>query len=143
MTATRNEAMFKKLGEHHANIRAKIEGIGRRCEAVTPDVAGLGAARLRLSKASAARSKFVTDEVVPKVRQGADERLKGELTEMQYAFAAKRLKSSEHVTVWSSAAIEKDWRGYCAAARQIWAMMEEQMGLESRILGERLKRRQN
>lgn len=135
-----DEAMFQKLREHHANIRAGIEEIRRHCEAVTPDVAGLGTARLRLSKLSAARSKFVIDEVVPKVQQGADERLRGELTEMQRAFTAKRLKSSEHVTVWSSTAIEKDWQGYRAAARQIWAMMEEQMSRESRILGERLKR---
>ncbi|RYF21860.1 MAG: hypothetical protein EOO77_05225 [Oxalobacteraceae bacterium] len=139
MTAMHDKAMFRKLGEHHANIRAGIAEIRHHCEAVTPDVAGLGAARLRLSKASAARSKFVADEVVPKVRQVADERLRGELTEMQRAFAAKRLKSSEHVTVWSSAAIEKDWQGYRAAARQIWAMMEEQMARESRVLGQRLK----
>lgn len=134
-----DETMFQKLGQHHANIRAGIEEIRRHCEAVTPNVAGLGAARLRLSKASAARSKFVVEEVVPKLQRDGDERLRGELAEMQRAFATKRLKSSEHVAMWSSAAIEKDWQGYHVAARQIWAMMEEQMSRESRILGERLK----
>lgn len=131
--------MFRKLEEHHKLIRAGIQEIQRYCQAAAPDLGALGGARLRLSKASAARSKFVSEEVMPKLRETADDRLGGELIEMQRAFAAKRLQSSEHVVTWSSAAIERDWPGYRAAARQIWAMMEEQIGRETAILGERLK----
>ena len=36
--------------------------------------------------------------------------------------------------------IAADVPGYCAAARTIWSMMEEQMERETRVLGARLLR---
>jgi hypothetical protein len=134
-----DEAILRELEEHHARIRAGIDDIRRHCEAPVPDMMGLSDARLRLSRASTARSTFYTAQVVPKLRERMIDQT--ELTDMQRAFGAKRLKSSEHVVAWPFAAIEKDWPGYRAAAKEIWAMMEEQMNREIAISRRYLKPR--
>lgn len=125
--------MDQTLGQHHRQIAAGIAEIRDHCSRPDPDVAALGAARLRLSRASSARSQYVHDVLLPKRRAGANDVLRAQLDDMQRSFAAKRLTSSEHVTTWSSKAIAEDWEGYRQAARRIWAMMEEQMDRERRV----------
>lgn len=127
--------MDQTLGEHHRKIAAGIAEVRGHCSRSKPDLAGLGVARLRLSQASAARSQYVHDVLLPKFRARADRALRSQLDDMQRAFAAKRLASSEHVTTWSSKAIADDWEGYCQAARRIWVMMEEQMDRERSTFG--------
>ena len=43
-------------------------------------------------------------------------------------------RSASHVARWSPQAISVDWRGYCAASRDIRARMQEQMAREQRVL---------
>jgi hypothetical protein len=132
--------MLQTLEDFHRNISAGIGAIRAHCEAATPDTAGLGSARVKLSRVSAARSRFVAETVIPHLLNDADPALRKELMDLQRGFNAKRLASSEHVTTWTSQAIAADWTGYRKAARQIWAMMEEQMRRERTTLGERLRR---
>lgn len=127
--------MDQTLSEHHRKIAAGIAEIRKYCSQPKPDLAGLGIARLRLSQASAARSQYVHDVLLPKFRERADCALRSQIDDMQRAFAAKRLASSKHVTTWSSKTIAENWEGYCEAARQIWVMMEQQMIHERRIFG--------
>lgn len=127
--------MAQTLDEHHRQIAAGIAEVREHCSRPIPDIAALSTARLRLSRTSAARSQYVRDVLFPKLRAEADDVLLTQLDDMQRAFAAKRLASSEHVTTWSSKAIAEDWEGYRQAARRIWAMMEEQMDRERRIFG--------
>ena len=131
--------MLQTLEDFHRDITAGIGAIRAHCELATPDTAGLGLARVKLSRLSTARSRFVAETIIPHLLVNADLALRKELMELQRGFNAKRLASSEHVTTWSSRAIEADWNGYRQAARQIWAMMEEQMRRERTILGERLR----
>ncbi|SEM73295.1 hypothetical protein SAMN05192583_1030 [Sphingomonas gellani] len=98
-------------------------------------MAALSNARVRLSRASGARTQYINETLIPELRARADRSMLAELAELQRVIAAKRLASSVHVSVWSSKAIAGDWRGYCQAARSIWAMMEEQMSRERRIFG--------
>ena len=127
--------MAQTLDEHHRQIAAGIAEVREHCSRPIPDVAALGAARLRLSRASGARSQYIHDVLLPKLKVGADSALLSRLDDMQRAFAAKRLASSEHVTKWSSKTIVDDWEGYRQAARRIWAMMEDQMARERGIFG--------
>ena len=50
--------------------------------------------------------------------------------------------SKAHIKIWTPATVEQDWAGYCAATQKIWAMMEDQMEREWRILSELLRTRQ-
>ncbi|WP_380773237.1 hypothetical protein [Sphingomonas yabuuchiae] len=100
--------MDQTLAEHHRKITAGIAEIRDHCSRPSPDVAALGVARLRLSRASWARSQYIHDVLLPKLKVGADSALLSRLDDMQRAFAAKRLASSEHVTKWSSKTIVDD-----------------------------------
>jgi hypothetical protein len=122
------------LENHHQAIMAGIGEIRRQCGEPHPDSRKLAVAREELTTASLARSRFVSEEVVPTLLNDADDGLRTELSELLYATAAKRMLSKVHIAMWTSASIEADWSGYCAAARDIWPMMEEQIARETRVL---------
>jgi len=52
--------------------------------------------------------------------------------------AARSRLSSASVTTWTRVTIEADWNGYRTAAALIWTIMECQIDLERRDLGDRL-----
>jgi hypothetical protein len=133
------EAMLHVLEEHHRAIEAGLVDIRRYCGATNPSSRELGEARERLTAASLARSRFVSEQVVPSLLINVDDDLRTELAELLYATAAKRMLSNCHIKTWTMASIEADWSGYCAAARNIWPMMEEQIERERRVLVPRLR----
>lgn len=133
------EAMLKTLEEHHRQIEAGLNVIRRHCDAPVPNIDDLAVARLRLSSASLARSVFVTEVVVPCLVKDSDVDRRAELSALQCKFTAKRQISCEHVAMWTSVTIKEDWAGYRAAARLIWAMMEDQIDKERQYLVERLR----
>lgn len=133
------EAMLQVLEEHHRAIEAGLSEIRRHCGTASPCSRELGAAREQLTAASLARSRFVSEQVVPSLLKDADDDLRTELAELLYATAAKRMLSNCHIKRWTTASIEADWSGYCTAARDIWPMMEEQIERERRVLIPRLR----
>lgn len=133
-----NETMQRTLADYHRQIASGIAEIRQHCSLPSPDIAGLGGARLRLSRVSTARSHYVCEVILPRLREGTDDTLRTDLNNMQRAINSKRMASSEHVTTWSSKTISENWNGYCRAAHGILAMMEEQIDRERRVLGERL-----
>lgn len=138
MVVAMQNDMATTLKAHHQQIENGLAEIVRHCSLAMPDMSLLGAARVKLSRASAARTRYISDTVIPALMPGADPALKAELEAMQRTFSAKRLASSEHVNNWTSQSIEKDWDGYRAASREIRRMMEEQIERERAILLPRL-----
>jgi len=131
--------MLLALAEHHRHIRAGLDKIRRHCGFPRPSSDQLDADRADLHKASLARSVFISDEVVPALLTDADGELRHELSEMLSSFTAKRQVSNAHIARWTYATIEEDWDGYCASAPTIWAVMEEQLDDEWRVLAPRLQ----
>lgn len=131
--------MFATLEAHHRQIAAGIEELRKLCALPTPDLGTIALARLRLSRLSSARSRFITKEVIPALLEHADSTLRAELDEVQRAFTGKRLEASHHVIDWSTRAIEADWDGYKLASRAMLEMMEEQIDRERATFGERLR----
>lgn len=131
--------MFAALQKHHQDLISGIEEVRKLTELPEPDLGRLALARLRLSRLSSARSRFVTEQIIPALLASADDALREELTNMQKAFAEKRLRSSEHVSAWSTQSIAADWEGYKLASRAVRAMMEEQINRERSVLGDRLR----
>ena len=133
------EEMLHTLEEHHLTIRAGLDEIRFQCAAPDPNSGDLDAARSRLSSASLARSKFVSETVVPRLLEHADADLRDELSKLLSVLQAKRQISCAHVTTWTRVTIEADWNGYRTAAALIWTIMECQIDLERRDLGDRLR----
>ncbi len=133
------EEMLHTLEEHHRTIRAGLDEIRFQCAAPHPNSGDLDAARSRLSSASLARSKFVSETVVPRLLEDADADLRDELSKLLSVFQAKRQISCAHVTTWTRMTIDADWDGYRTAAALIWTMMENQIDRERRYLGDRLR----
>lgn len=133
--------MFQTLKEHHRTIRIGLDKVRRHCSEPSPSSSALDADRSELSRASIVRSTFVSDVVLPALLQSADVQLRSELSELLVFCAAKRQVSDTHITIWTLTRIEQDWAGYCAAAQKIWAMMEDQMEREWRVLSEPLRQR--
>jgi hypothetical protein len=139
-TQMSSEAMLRTLEEHHQTIMAGLSEVRRQCGKENPSSRELAEVRERLTSASLARSRFVSEEVVPSLLKNADDDLRTELSELLFATATKRMFSKAHIAQWTSASIEADWSGYCAAARGIWPMMEEQIARETRVLSARLRK---
>lgn len=125
--------MFNTLDEHHRQIRAGLAEIRVLCDMPNPDIPRLSAARLRLSRASSARSRYVRSILTAAVQADANARFLSELEDLQHAFVAYRLASNDHITKWNSQTIAEDWNGYRASAREIWIMMEDQITRERRM----------
>ncbi len=136
------EAMLKTLEEHHRTIIKGLNVIRHHCGQEHPNSGELAKAREHLTAASLARSRFVSEQVVPSLLRDADDDLRTELSELLYVTAAKRMLSNCHVKTWNTASIRADWSGYCAAAKKIWPMMEDLIDRECRVLVSRLKQTQ-
>jgi hypothetical protein len=132
--------MLRRLEEHHREIRTGLARIQGYCASGCADISSLSEARLELTRSSRSRSAFVSDVVIPAILEDADLNDRAELSSFLVAFTSKRLISDRHIATWTDETIAADVEGYCAAARTIWSMMEEQMERETRILGSRLRR---
>ncbi|UYY76872.1 hypothetical protein [Sphingomonas sp. R1] len=139
--ATAVTTLLQELDERHAAIEAGIGEIEEHCSRDLPDLVELAAVRVRLSRASTERSRFVREVVVPKILEQADPALLGELSQMIKAFSAKRVASSKHVAAWSSWTIQQNWYGYKEASRAIREMMRAQIERERKTLRTRLEER--
>lgn len=135
------EAMLGTLEEHHRDIMAGLREIRRHCGEENPNSRELANAREQLTASSLSRSRYVSEVIVPTLLKDADDGLRTELSELLFATATKRMFSRAHIAEWTTTSIEADWSGYCAAARNIWPMMEEQIARETRVLAARLKHR--
>ncbi|RYF13465.1 MAG: hypothetical protein EOO77_15480 [Oxalobacteraceae bacterium] len=133
-----DDELLQTLGEHHRIILSGLGEIRFYCAASYPKIANLDAARSRLSRASLARSKFVSEKMVPRLLENADADLRDDLSKLLSVFQAKRQISASHVAIWTPVTIAQDWEGYRAAARLIWTMMEKQIDHERSDLGDRL-----
>lgn len=74
-----DDELLQTLGEHHRIILFGLEEIRFHCAASYAKTGDLDAARSRLSRASLARSKFVSEKMVPRLLKDADADLREEL----------------------------------------------------------------
>lgn len=128
--------MDKILTEHHRQIASAIADLWEIIEHTSPDLDRLAVARLRLSRASRLRTKYIQEVLLPVERTTADSARLEALSALQQNFSAKRLAANEKVTTWSSRAIASDWDGYRRDAKRVWAMIDDHMTLERQLFGQ-------
>lgn len=114
-----SEAMLRTLEGHHQTIMAGLREIRRHCSEENPNSRELADVREQLTASSLARSRYVSEVIVPTLLKDADDGSRTELSELLFATATKRMFSRAHIAQWTSTSIEADWSGYCAAARSI------------------------
>jgi hypothetical protein len=127
-------SMLVELKAHHRRISECIYEVSRITSQDTPDLRGLSLARVRLSKASSDRARFITNTVYPALQASAGEALHDQLVGMAHDFGRKRQASSEHVVRWSTKSIEANWDGYRAASLGIRTMMKARIEREIAVL---------
>lgn len=130
--------MLRTLSDYHRRIGLGLDEIRRLCRDDAPDPVMVPRARAGLGQVSIERSRFINQVVVPRLLVGANYASSRDMLALQNSFAANRLVSDQHVSLWTDETIAADWQGYRTAAAAIWRMMEQQMvderGLVSRHL---------
>ena len=90
--------------------------------------------RLGLSKASTARSRFLTETVYPSLLDTLPGSDAAQVRQLQADAANDRAHSSAHVSKWNALSIAQDWRGYRRDAITILTMMDTRIAWEKRVL---------
>jgi hypothetical protein len=127
-------SLLRELKGHHSHILHCLSELALITAHDVPDTRALAAARVRLSKASSSRARFIVSKVYPALQASNDQALHDELTRMTHDFGKKRQASSEHVVRWNTRSIEADWDGYRAASLHVRSMMKERIDREVAIL---------
>jgi hypothetical protein len=130
----RPNLILEELKAHHTRLAACLAEMAELTSKPYPDITTLVAARVRISKASAERARFISEKVYPVLKPGADKALLDRLNVLAKEFLEKREASSEHVVRWNATSIAADWEGYRAASLRIRRMMKRRIEQEVAIL---------
>ena len=123
---------ISKLQALHSEISQGLSVLERLVQAARPDMRALSKARLGLTRASKRRTEYIDTVLVPHLR--ASNIAKDALHELRKEMVHRRAASSEHISRWPPAAIERDWEGYQQASLAIRAAMRLQMRRERETL---------
>ncbi|QJU57409.1 hypothetical protein HL653_06035 [Sphingomonas sp. AP4-R1] len=123
--------LLEELKSHHCRLLECLTEMAEVTSKPCPDMTILAMARLRISKASSERSRFITEKVYPHLKMTADQDLLEKINLLSREMLAKRETSSEHVVVWNSTSIVADWQGYQAASLRIRRMMHRRIEQEA------------
>lgn len=136
-TATNFIELLAGMQEAHHALRVCMEEMEELTQRPNCSDIHYTSARLRISQASfRRRSQFQL--VCQALRKLVDEREAHALKKLNASDAELLAHSSDHVSRWTTAEIERDWEGYCAASREIRDHMMRNLQTEraelSRIL---------
>jgi hypothetical protein len=90
--------------------------------------------RLGLSKASAARTRFLTDTVYPALLDTVAGVDAAQVRQLRADATYDRARSSAHVGKWNALNIPRDWQGFRRDAADILTMMQTRIDWEKRVL---------
>ena len=116
----------------HGQLVEMLDELERLCAESAPDESALAALRYRLTRTSGARrklEKYCVDLQLALPRAEA-----APIRALREANIAAMTSSSDHIGTWSLRQVMKDWRGYCAASREVRQSMRDQIALEKDTL---------
>ena len=122
--------MLQRLTELHDELTEALAGLAALTEGAAPEAGLLAQRRLALSRASAARSRFVEFEVYPHLLATLPEEQAEPVRAMRSEATARRIESARHIGRWTAESAIRDWAGYCEASRAVRAAMRQQIGIE-------------
>lgn len=124
-------AMLQHLHRHIRNAQAEVESY---CCLDSPEVFGLREARSRLRLASVTRAEYVKKLLETVDDKSLTENQKFDLQDMNATYSNLKFLASLYVATWTEKKVAADWRGFCLAARNMRALMEEHMLKEEKFI---------
>lgn len=97
-----------------------------------PDKAAVASARLKLMQASRRRGAILDSIVAAEARTRTGAALV-ELLALTEKVRHARAISTAHISKWTPAALEADWRGYCLASAVLRRQMRRQIQVEKQF----------
>lgn len=126
--------MLTTLKERHDDLLALVTVMRRLIANNEIDRDSVTRTRLGLGKASAARTRLLTDTIYPALLSRLTGAEATQVRDLQTAASADRARSSAHVAKWSAVGIARDWQGFRHDAADILTMMETRIAREKRVL---------
>lgn len=126
--------MLARLKARHAALESALDALERLTRNATPDRAQVAAARLALSQASAQRTRYLNDEVYPKVLASDDPVASEAVRALRSEGAQLRALSAEHVAAWNIDRAVRNWPDYCRASAEMRATMRDRVRRERALL---------
>ena len=122
--------MLDRLTELHDDLNEALAGLAALTETGLPDPSLLAQRRLALSRASAARSRFLELEAYPALLAILSGDEAETVRSLRAEAIARRVESARHIGRWTAESATRDWAEYCEASRAMRAAMRQQIGTE-------------
>jgi hypothetical protein len=128
-----SSTLLVELSGAHDDLLREMENVGAVTSGPAPDSAQVAAARWRLSKASL-RRRSLSARIMEFLDARVDTDDLPHLAAFKAADQMMMRRSAEHVHQWTMHGIGEDWKGYCAASRDIRALVKAHVELEQRSI---------
>ena len=126
--------MLADLERIHENLLSCLSELELLHQEAKPDRSRLADVRWRLSRASAARTRFIDEKVYPYLLQRVSPSDAHKLKELRTQNLALRTASTAHVGRWTIEQVFDDWLGYRRASSAMAASMRNRVAAEKEIL---------
>ena len=123
--------MLSELKAIHAELREAITELAAIVSATAPDEEALSRTRLKLTRLSRRRSALIRSADFP---QPGDAAVAARLNDLRLEATELMVKSSEHITRWTTRAILADWAGYQRASAEMRKSMLRRIEREAALL---------
>ena len=127
--------MLEQLQGIHAELLSAISDLEMLIARASPDRSTLAEVRLKLSRASMRRMRFLEYAVYPQLLDGASAANTQTLKKLRDDAAALRAVSTSHVGRWTLQQAVDDWNGYRRASAAMTTSMRARIATEIEVLG--------
>jgi hypothetical protein len=125
--------LLVELSGAHDQLLREMENVGVVTNGPAPDSAQFAAARWRLSQASL-RRRSLSGRIMEYLSVRVEREDLPHLATFRAADQLMMRRSAQHVHQWTMHSISQDWKGYCAASRDIRALMKAHVELEKQSI---------
>ncbi len=126
--------MQSTLMKLHGELFAQLGRLSQLTEQAAPAAESIADCRLHLTRASAARTRYLELDAYPRLLEALPDDEAAPIRALRAEASALRAISSRHVADWPIESVVRDWPRYCLASRVMRAAMRHQIGAEKRLL---------
>jgi hypothetical protein len=126
--------MLKRLEALHADLLELIAALERLSHEGAPRMEALADVRLKLTRAGRRRAQFLETVVYPLVAARGTAIDQQKISALSQEGVSSRMNSTRHISLWTPAHIQEDWRAYWDASADMRASMRSRIEQERAIL---------
>lgn len=125
--------MAYELQALHVQLRQMIAELAVLVSQASPDIDALSSTRLKLTRLSGRRQSMIQCAILPRLHAIPPANA-AQLQDLRLEAAALAVKFSEHISRWTTRAIQSDWPGYQRASAEMRRSMLNRIEREAAIL---------